>query len=106
MVSMRTLKRLLFAVLAAWGLLSAYVFFWFRDRYSDRGPMPYTMRWILHSPLRGLVHPVQPMLDKFGVRPGATVLELGPGNGYFSIEAARRLEDGGRLVCLDISHPC
>jgi len=102
---MRTLKRLLFAVLAAWGLLSVYVFFWFRDRYSDRGPMPYTMRWILHTPLRGLVHPVQPMLDRFGVRPGATVLELGPGNGYFSIEAGRRLEDGGRLVCLDIQPP-
>jgi len=45
------------------------------------------------------------MLDKFGVRPGATVLELGPGNGYFSIEAARRLGAGGRLVCLDIQPP-
>jgi ubiquinone/menaquinone biosynthesis C-methylase UbiE len=105
MVSMRTLKRLLFAILVAWGLLSAYVFLWFRDRYSSRGPMPYTMRWILHTPLRRLVHSVLPMLDRFGVRPGATVLELGPGNGYFSIEAARRLGSGGRLVCLDIQRP-
>jgi SAM-dependent methyltransferase len=105
MVSMRTLKRLLFAVLAAWGVLSVYVFLWFRDRYSGRGPMPYTMRWILHSPLRGLVHPVQPMLAKFGLRPGTTVLELGPGNGYFSIEAACLLGSGGRLVCLDIQPP-
>jgi ubiquinone/menaquinone biosynthesis C-methylase UbiE len=45
------------------------------------------------------------MLDKFGVRSGATVLELGPGNGYFSIEAARLLGSGGRLVCLDIQPP-
>jgi len=102
---MRTLKSLLFAVLAAWVVLSVYVFVWFRDRYSGRGPMPYTMRWILHSPLRGLIHPVQPMLAMFGLRPGTTVLELGPGNGYFSIEAARLLGAGGRLVCLDIQPP-
>jgi ubiquinone/menaquinone biosynthesis C-methylase UbiE len=34
-----------------------------------------------------------------------TVLELGPGTGYFSIEAGRLLGDGGRLVCLDIQPP-
>ena len=102
---MRALRLLLAVLLVAWGVLSVYVFVWFRDRYSDRGPMPYTMRWILHTPLRRLVHPVQPMLDRFGVRPGATVLELGPGNGYFSIEAARLLGAGGRLVCLDIQRP-
>jgi SAM-dependent methyltransferase len=105
MVSMRSLKRLLFVVLAIWGLLSIYVFVWFRDRYSGRGPMPFTMRWILHTPLRRLVHPLRPMLAMFGLRPGTTVLELGPGNGYFSIEAARLLGTGGRLVCLDIQPP-
>jgi len=45
------------------------------------------------------------MLDLFGVRPGATVLELGPGNGYFSIDAGRLLGRGGRLICLDIQPP-
>jgi len=45
------------------------------------------------------------MLDLFGARPGMTVLELGPGNGYFSIEAGRLLGAGGRLVCLDIQRP-
>jgi SAM-dependent methyltransferase len=102
---MRALKVLLALVLAAWVLLSLYVLGWFRDRYSGRGPMPYTMRWILHSPLRPLVHPVRLMLDRFGVRPGATVLELGPGNGYFSIDGGRLLGSGGRLVCLDIQRP-
>ena len=102
---MRTLRVVLAVLLVAWGVLSVYVFVWFRDRYSGRGPMSYTMRWILHSPLRGLVHPVQPMLARFGLRPGPTVLELGPGNGYFSIEAARLLGAGGRLVCHDIQPP-
>jgi len=101
---MRTLKRLLVAVLTGCGLLSIYVFVWFRDRYSG-GPMHYTRRWILHTPVRRLIHPVRPMLDLFGARPGMTVLELGPGNGYFSIEAGRLLGAGGRLVCLDIQRP-
>ena len=105
-MGVRTLRRLLALVLAAWGLLSVYVFVWFRDRYSGRGPMPYTMRWILHSPLRRLVHPVQPMLAKFGLRPGTTVLELGPGNGYFSIEAARLLGAAGGWSASTSSRPC
>ena len=102
---MRVLKVLSAIILAACGLLSLYVVQWFRNRYSGRGPMPYSERWWLHSPLRGLVHPIRPMLDRFGLRPGMTVLELGPGNGYFSIEAARLLGAGGRLVCLDIQPP-
>jgi SAM-dependent methyltransferase len=102
---MRTLRVILAFVLAALALLSIYVVGWFRDRYSGRGPMPYSERWILHAPLRRLIHPVRPMLGRFGVRPGVTVLELGPGNGYFSIEAARLLGGSGRLVCLDIQPP-
>jgi SAM-dependent methyltransferase len=102
---MRPLRLLLAVLLAAWGVFSVYVFVWFRDRYSGRGPMPYAMRWILHSPLRGLIHPVRPMLDRFGLRAGMTVLELGPGTGYFSVEAGRLLGAGGRLVCIDIQRP-
>jgi SAM-dependent methyltransferase len=105
MKAMRALRIILALVLAGCGLLSFYVLMWFRDRYSGRGPMPHTMRWILHTPVRRFIHPVRPMLDLFGVRPGATVLELGPGNGYFSIDAARLLGAGGRLVCLDIQRP-
>jgi SAM-dependent methyltransferase len=102
---MRALKVLFALILAAWALLSLFVFGWIRDRYAGHGPMHYTRRWILHVPLRRFVHPVRPMLDLFGVRPGATVLELGPGNGYFSIDAARLLGADGRLVCLDIQPP-
>jgi len=104
MKAMRTLRIILALVLTGCGLLSVYVFVWFRDRYSG-GPMHYTRRWILHTPVRRLIHPVHPMLDLFGVRPGATVLELGPGNGYFSIDAGRLLGRGGRLICLDIQPP-
>ena len=56
---------------------------------------------LLH-PLRRWIHPVGEMLDKFRLKPGDTVLELGPGPGYFTVEASRMVSAEGRLVCLDI----
>jgi len=45
------------------------------------------------------------MLAQFGLRPGATVLELGPGVGYFSVEGSRLVGPEGRLLCVDIQPP-
>ncbi len=42
------------------------------------------------------------MVDSFHIDTGQTVLELGPGPGYFSVEVARRVGPEGRLVCVDI----
>ncbi len=41
-------------------------------------------------------------LDRFGVAGGDVVLEVGPGPGYYSIEASRRVGPDGRLICLDL----
>lgn len=102
--------RKLWALVIGWHmvllLVGAYVWVWVRDRYSGRGPMPYALAAVsLHNPLRPLVHPVRRTLEHSHVRPGATVLELGPGTGYFSIEASRTLGPGGRLLCLDLQRP-
>jgi len=43
-----------------------------------------------------------PVLDRVGIRPGEHVLELGPGPGIFTVEAARRVGPEGRLVAVDI----
>jgi ubiquinone/menaquinone biosynthesis C-methylase UbiE len=96
---LRLLMRLLPVALALYALQ------WYLDRYSGRGPMPYSQRAVLHSPLRPLVHPVRRTLARSHVEPGATVLELGPGTGYFSVEASRIIGAGGRLICLDIQRP-
>ncbi len=96
---LRLLMRLLPLALALYALQ------WYFERYSGRGPMPYSQRAVLHSPLRFLVHPVRRTLERSHVEPGATVLELGPGTGYFSVEASRRIGRGGRLICLDIQRP-
>ncbi|MGB6836840.1 MAG: methyltransferase domain-containing protein [Dehalococcoidia bacterium] len=44
-------------------------------------------------------------LEKFRLKAGDTVLELGPGPGYFSVEGSRMVGPEGRLVCLDIQPP-
>jgi len=99
----------LWALVFGWNLVlllvGVYVWSWVRDRYSGRGPIPYSAAGILHNPLRRLVHPVRRTLEQSHVAPGATVLELGPGTGYFSIEASRIIGAGGRLLCLDLQRP-
>jgi SAM-dependent methyltransferase len=100
---MRFLLRLAFRFVPLLGL--AYAVTWFAERYQRRGPMPYTQAGHLHNPLRPLIHPVRRTLERSHVEPGATVLELGPATGYFSVEASRIIGSGGRLICLDIQRP-
>ena len=57
---------------------------------------------MLLNPLRRFIMPVGRTLDRFGVSAGQVVLEVGPGPGYYSLEAARRAGPGGRLLCLDL----
>ncbi|MGB6837283.1 MAG: methyltransferase domain-containing protein [Dehalococcoidia bacterium] len=94
--------RLVFRLSKVLPLLAlAAAAFWLLARHR-RGPCPFSARWLLHLPLRGLAHPVRRTLRESHVRPGAIVLELGPGTGYFSLEAARIVGPKGRLVCIDL----
>lgn len=102
---MRALKVLLVVLLGGWALLSVYVFVWFRERYGRGGPMPFRRAWILVNPLRRWYHPVRPTLEEFRLKAGDTVLELGPGPGYFTVEASRMVGPQGRLLCVDVQPP-
>ena len=82
-----------------------YLVNWYLVRYQRRGPMPFAEAGTLHNPLRGLIHPVRRTLERAHVEPGATVLEVGPGTGYFSVETSGMIGGGGRLLCLDIQRP-
>jgi ubiquinone/menaquinone biosynthesis C-methylase UbiE len=46
--------------------------------------------------------PSRKTLEFIGLRPGMTVLELGPGPGYYTIEASRLVSPNGRVLCLDL----
>jgi len=102
---MRTLRVLLIVPLAVGAFLFVYVVWWLRERFGRGGPIPFSQASILEHPLRPLLHPVRSTLEKFRLRPGDTVLELGPGTGYFTVEARRMVGSEGRLLCLDIQPP-
>jgi len=89
------------AIIGCTGLL----FFWLVivrliSKLGVRGPCPASFSWIVNNPIRRWY--MRPVLDCVGIRPGEKVLELGPGPGAFTIEAARRTEPGGRLLAVDI----
>jgi len=65
-------------------------------------PIPATMTRLIDNPLRRRFFSAGKSLDLVGIRPGMEVLELGPGTGFFTLEAARRLGPMGKLYSIDI----
>jgi hypothetical protein len=63
---------------------------------------PAPLSFVLTSPLRRLVLPSEAVLSHLGLGPGMTVVEVGPGPGYFTFELAARVQPGGSVVCVDI----
>ncbi len=97
---------LLWALLA---IVGGLLFFWIfvlkllsalAARFGKSQPCPYAFVWIVDNPVRRWY--MRPALDRVGIRPGERVLELGPGPGVFTIEAARQTEPDGSLVAVDI----
>jgi SAM-dependent methyltransferase len=62
---------------------------------------PWWIGYLLASPLRRLVQDPATILAPF-VREGMTVREPGPGMGFFTLEAARRVGPRGRVVAVDV----
>jgi ubiquinone/menaquinone biosynthesis C-methylase UbiE len=99
---MRALFLLLRVVVVAWAVASALVLYSLTQRYKGTRACPYSWRWMLDNLPRQVVQPLRSTVDSFRIDGVSTVLELGPGSGYFSVEVARRLGPEGRLVCVDI----
>ena len=62
---------------------------------------PWWLGYVLASPLRRLLQDPAAILRPY-VREGMTVLEPGPGMGFFSLELARRVGASGRVVAVDV----
>lgn len=62
---------------------------------------PWWLGWLLASPLRKLRQDPARILAPH-LREGMTVLEPGPGMGFFTLEAARRVGPTGRVVAVDL----
>jgi SAM-dependent methyltransferase len=62
---------------------------------------PWWLGYLLASPLRRIFNPPAKVLAGHG-RPGMTVLEPGPGMGFFTLELARLVGGSGRVIAVDI----
>jgi ubiquinone/menaquinone biosynthesis C-methylase UbiE len=98
-------KRNLLWIVA--GTLGGMVVFWLfglkliMKLMKGRGePCPSSWSWIVDNPIRRW--DVRHALTRAGLRPGETVLELGPGPGAFTVDAAQRVGATGRLIAVDI----
>ena len=62
---------------------------------------PWWICWSFDNPLRRLVHNPYQMLKDL-VDPGNTCLDLGCGEGYFTIDMARLAGPAGRVIAVDL----
>lgn len=91
---MGTRKQATLAVAGA-GILGAAL--WWRKNPSA---CPYGQRFFIEAP-----HPLITrgrLREALGPRSGETVLEVGPGTGYYTLAVARSLEPGGTLHLFDL----
>jgi SAM-dependent methyltransferase len=91
----------------ALAVVSGLAFFWLvalkvlvRLNQGRGAPCPASLAWLVDNPIRRRY--MRPVLNRVGIRPGERVLELGPGPGAFTVEAARRVGPEGRLIAVDI----
>jgi ubiquinone/menaquinone biosynthesis C-methylase UbiE len=64
---------------------------------------PWWLGYLLINPLRRLTEAPKRILSPF-VREGMTVLEPGCGMGFFTLDAARLVGPGGRVIAVDLQH--
>lgn len=62
---------------------------------------PWWLGYLLASPLRRWLQDPATILQPY-VREGMTVLEPGPGMGFFTLELARRVGPSGRIIAVDV----
>ena len=71
-------------------------------RFFYKFPIPEFMVDFIDNPIRRRIQPPDRTAVRHGIVPGMRVLEVGPGNGTYTMAAARRVGEKGRLVTVDI----
>jgi ubiquinone/menaquinone biosynthesis C-methylase UbiE len=76
------------------------LFSWLAAKLGYSAPCPASVAWLVDNPIRRRY--LRDVVDRVGVRSGERVLEVGPGPGTFTVEAARRTRPQGSVVAVDI----
>lgn len=71
------------------------------SRFQGRGTYPHQLAFLLRIPLRALIFSPRELVALLRLEPGHSVLEIGPGPGFFSTAVARAIPVG-RLALLDL----
>lgn len=71
-------------------------------RYFYKFPMPEFMANAIDNPWRRKIQPPSEMPLRHGITPGMRVLEVGPGNGRYTVATAGHVGPTGKVVTIDI----
>lgn len=71
-------------------------------RYFHKFPMPGFAANLIDNPFRRKIQPPNETPARHRIEPGMTVLEIGPGNGTYTLATARRVGESGKVVTVDI----
>ena len=71
-------------------------------RHIYKFPMPEFAANIIDNPFRRKIQPPDQTAIRHGIQPGMTVLDVGPGNGTYTLAAARRVGPQGKVIAIDI----
>ena len=71
------------------------------ERFSSKGVFPHQMAFTLLFPLRNIFLSPKQLIKRLELKEDSSVLEVGPGPGYFSMKIAKNLSRG-KLILADI----
>jgi ubiquinone/menaquinone biosynthesis C-methylase UbiE len=71
-------------------------------RHFYKFPIPHFLTNLIDNPLRHKIQPPDETAIRHGILPGMTVLEVGPGNGTYTLAAARQVGERGKIITIDI----
>ncbi len=99
---MRKRRSLVKSVLAALGVITAISLIWRLLSRRHQVPCPSWAVPLLENPYIEAFAGSRQLLDRAGVRPGMSVLDVGCGPGRLALPAARRVGPAGEVVALDL----
>ena len=65
-------------------------------------PVPEVLADLIDNPLRRRIQPPELLAHRQGVRTGMTVLDVGPGNGRYTVAAAKVVGSHGHVHAIDL----